>query len=60
MNINADTIIKKGQPSEEIISEARNYDLLIVGIKKESSNKKLNRIANKLLNSHTTSTVFVQ
>lgn len=60
MAINPSTIIKKGNPSDEIASEAGNYDLLIVGSKRRSPEEKLSRIANKLLNSHTINTIFVQ
>jgi len=60
MDIGASSMIKKGQPSEEIISEAKNYDLLVVGVKGMHPHKKLSGIANKLLDTHTITTVFVQ
>lgn len=59
MDIRVSSIVKKVQ-SDEIISEMRDHDLLIMGIKSGPSQKKLSRIANKILNSHEISTIFVQ
>jgi len=59
MDITASLIIKRGR-SDDIISEVKNYDLLIMGLKGESSQKRLSRIANKLLNSHEINTILVQ
>ncbi|MBI4684935.1 MAG: universal stress protein [Nitrospirae bacterium] len=53
-------IIKKGQPADEVISEAGHYDLIIIGKKGSPFQKKLSRIANKLLDSHSINTIFVQ
>lgn len=60
MGIDAATMIKKGNPSEEIIAEAGYYDLLVVGAKQKPAHEKLSRIANKLFNSQTINTIFVQ
>ena len=59
LDISAASIVKKGQ-SDDIISEVKNYDLLIIGVKGETSQKKPGRIANKILNSHEISSIFVQ
>jgi nucleotide-binding universal stress UspA family protein len=59
MDIRVSSIIKKVK-SDEIISEMGAHDLLIIGIKGGPSQKKLSRIANKILNSHEISTIFVQ
>ncbi len=60
VGITAPEIVKKGQPAEEILSEAGNYDLLIVGLRSELPQRKLNVTANRLLDLRETSTVFVQ
>ncbi|MDP2157265.1 MAG: universal stress protein [Nitrospirota bacterium] len=60
MNMNASSLIKKGEPSDEIMLELRNHDLLIVGIKKGASPKKMGRTINKLLASHSINAIFVQ
>lgn len=59
MDIRPDSIVKKGQP-DEIVSEAGNYDLLIFGLKNDSSPRKIGKIANKLLNNHSVNTIFMQ
>ena len=59
MDIRVSSIVKKVK-SDEIISEMRDHDLLIVGVKGRPSQKKLSRITNKILNSHEISTIFVQ
>jgi nucleotide-binding universal stress UspA family protein len=59
MDIRVSSIVKKVK-SDEIISEMSEHDLLIVGVKGGPSQKKLSRIANKILNSHEISTIFVQ
>lgn len=59
MDITASLIIKRGQ-ADDIITEMKNYDLLVIGLKDGSSQKRLSRIANKLLNSHEINTILVQ
>jgi len=59
MDIRISSIVKKVK-SDEIISEMRGHDLLILGVKGGPSQKKLSRIANKILNSHEISAMFVQ
>lgn len=59
MDVKVSSIVKRGR-SDEIISEMRDHDLLIMGLKGGPSHRKLSRIANKILNSHEISTVFVQ
>lgn len=59
MEVSVSSIVKKGY-SDEIISEMKQHDLLIIGIKGEPSQKKPGRIVNRLLNSHEISTIFVQ
>ncbi len=60
MDVRGPEIIKKGRPAEEILSEARSYDLLIVGLRTDPQHRKFSGVANKLLNFRETSTVFVQ
>lgn len=60
MGVKAPEIIKKGRPAEEILSEARSHDLLIVGLRREPPQRKLSGIANRLLDFRETSTIFVQ
>ena len=52
--------VKKGRVSDEIISEARNHDLLVIGIDKSPSHKKPGRTATTLLNTHAVNAIFVQ
>lgn len=60
MDIAASPMIKKGSPSDVIISEAAHYDLLIIGLKGNISRKKIGTTANKLLDAHTINTIFMQ
>ena len=60
MDVKAPEIIKKGRPAEEILSEAGSYDLLMVGLRSDHPQRKLSGIANRILNFHETSTIFVQ
>ncbi|TAL22065.1 MAG: universal stress protein [Nitrospirae bacterium] len=59
IDMRASSIVKRGR-SDDIISEAKNYDLLIAGVKGDPLRKKINRTANKLLDSHETNIIFVQ
>ncbi|MFA6056544.1 MAG: universal stress protein, partial [Thermodesulfovibrionales bacterium] len=59
MDIRASSIVRKGY-ADAIISEVKNYDLLIIGIKGEALQNKPGRIAGKILNTHEINTVFVQ
>jgi len=52
--------VKKGRVSDEIISEARNHDLLVIGIGKSPSHKKPGWLATTLLNAHEVHAIFVQ
>ncbi|MBI5408987.1 MAG: universal stress protein [Nitrospirae bacterium] len=54
LDVKASSIIKRGR-SDEIILEAKNYDLLIAGVK-----SKPGRLTNKLLDSHDINAIFVQ
>jgi nucleotide-binding universal stress UspA family protein len=60
LGISAPETVRKGRVSEEIISEAKNYDLLIIGIDNVPAHKKPGRTATILLNTHAINAVFVQ
>jgi len=52
--------VRKGKVSDEIISEAKNHDLLVTGIDKGPSHKKPGRTVTTLLNTHAVNAIFVQ
>lgn len=54
MDVKASSIVNRGS-SDDIISEAKNYDLLIAGVK-----SKPGRVMNRLLDAHGISAIFVQ
>jgi nucleotide-binding universal stress UspA family protein len=58
--VSTDAIIKKGKISDEIIIEAKKYDLLVVGVNKGTSPNKLGSTIHKLLDSHALNVLFVQ
>jgi len=60
LGMQTDAIIKKGRVSEEIIPEANNYDLLVMGINQPPSPGKLGPTVHKLLDSHAVNVIFVQ
>jgi nucleotide-binding universal stress UspA family protein len=60
LGLNAAVQIKKGRPSEEILAEARGHDLLVVGLQGGPPHRKLSGVAQRLLQSHEISTIFVQ
>ncbi len=60
MDIEAPAIVRKGRPSDEILSEAAHYDLLIIGLRGGQQQKRLGGIANRLLDSHDRNTIFLQ
>lgn len=59
LGVKASSKIKKGKPSDELIAEAGNHDLLIAGVKKGPPQKRLG-IVNKLLDAPGVDAVFVQ
>ncbi|MBI5057392.1 MAG: hypothetical protein HZB61_12330 [Nitrospirae bacterium] len=59
MDIKPASIIKTGQ-SDGIIAEAKNYDLLIAGMKSGALKNKPARIINKILDSHELNAIVVQ
>lgn len=59
LGIAASPVIKIGH-ADELISEAAQYDALVLGVKSGHSSTRLTRIANKLLDSHTVNSFFVQ
>jgi len=60
LGISSPAVVKKGQVSDEIMSEVKTHDLLVIGIKRGPSQKKLGRTMNKLLDSHSINAIFVQ
>lgn len=60
MGVGAPLMVKKGRPSEEILTESRNYDLLVVGLRGGQSVKKLTAIAGRVIDSADINVVFVQ
>lgn len=58
LDITASSLVKIGR-ADELISEAVQYDALVIGISDRSS-ARLSRIANKLLDVHSVNTFFVQ
>jgi nucleotide-binding universal stress UspA family protein len=60
IGVNAPALVKKGRPADEILAEADNHDLLIVGLRRAPSHKKLGGIANRLIEAREISTIFVQ
>ena len=52
--------VKKGRVSDEIISEAGNHDLLVMGIDKSPVHKRPGRTATAILNTHAVNVIFVQ
>lgn len=59
LDIRASNTIKIGH-ADELLSEARRYDALVLGIRSEASTMRLSRIINKLLNAHSINAFFVQ
>jgi nucleotide-binding universal stress UspA family protein len=59
VGVKASTVIKKGQ-ADDLIAEARRYDLLVLGLRSNLSHARPSRIASKLLDSPSLSTVVVQ
>lgn len=60
LGVRAYEIRKKGRMSDEIISEAKNYDLLVVGINKGPSPNKLETAIHKLLDFRALNVILVQ
>lgn len=60
MKMNAGEIIRKGQPSKEIILQAGGYDLLVMGVRRTVQEKKISRMANRMLDFKGMNTLFVQ
>lgn len=59
LGIAATKVIKIGH-ADQLISEAAQYDALVLGVKSDHSSTTLSRIANKLLDSHALNSFFVQ
>lgn len=54
------SMIREGWPADEIITEAGNYDLLVIGTKSGSSQKNMSRIASRILDAAAVTVIFVQ
>ncbi len=59
LNLKAYSVIRKGDPFEEISQEAGLYDMLIVGTQGMSPSKKIGKTTKKLLDSGSLSIIFV-
>jgi nucleotide-binding universal stress UspA family protein len=59
VGVRASTLIKKGQ-ADDLILEAQRYDVLVLGLRGNPAHTKFSRIANRLLDSPSLNTVFVQ
>jgi nucleotide-binding universal stress UspA family protein len=59
LGIAASPVVKVGH-ADALISEAAQYDALVLGVKSGHSSTTLTRIANKLLDSHSVNSFFVQ
>lgn len=60
IGVGAPLMVKKGRPSEEILTESRHYDLLVVGLRGGQSVKKLSAVAGRVIDSSEINVVFMQ
>jgi nucleotide-binding universal stress UspA family protein len=60
MGMAAAPVVKKGQITDELLSEAKKHDLLVIGARRGSFQKKLARTTIKLLETRSVNVVFVQ
>lgn len=59
MGATAEAMVRKGAPAEEVAATAARYDLVIAGTQRRESQRKLGRIARRLLECHEISTIFL-
>ena len=60
MGVKPAMTVKEGSPYEWIVAEARNADLTVIGLKNKPEQKKIGKIAGKLLDRQDISLFFVQ
>jgi nucleotide-binding universal stress UspA family protein len=59
MNVRADAITRKGRPAEEILAEAGEDELLVIGLRSGPSGRRFGAVANRLLGTRSATVVFV-